>query len=65
VTSGVLATGMVLAYFVPDPPDYPDQWVPLPYSFLAFGEQYYYNFAYQTNVGIVRRCHETGKGEPK
>jgi hypothetical protein len=54
VTSGVLATGMVLAYFTSDGYSYPDQWVPLPYSFPAFSDQYYYNFAYQTNVGTVR-----------
>jgi hypothetical protein len=54
VTGEVLATGMVLAYFVPDPLDFPNQWAPLPYSFLAFGDQYYYNFAFQTDTGVVR-----------
>jgi hypothetical protein len=45
---------MVLAYFTPDADNYPEEWVPLPYSFPAFSDQYYYNFAYQTNVGTVR-----------
>jgi len=54
VTADVLASGMVLAYFVPDTASYPNQWVPLPYTFLAFNSAFYYNFVYQTSVGSVR-----------
>lgn len=54
VTADVLASGMVLAYFTPDPANSPNQWAPLPYTFLAFGGAFYYNFVYQTSVGSVR-----------
>lgn len=53
VTADVLATGMVLAFFIPDPFQTPNQWSPLPYSFST-GASYYYNFAYSTDTGLVR-----------
>ena len=53
VTKGVLDTGMVLVYFTPNMTD-TNQWSPLPYSFLAFGSAYYYNYAFESMPGKVR-----------
>lgn len=53
ITKGILDTGMVMVYFTPNQSD-SNQWVPLPYTFLAFGGAFYYNYAYETMPGKVR-----------
>jgi hypothetical protein len=53
ITKGILDTGLVLVYFTPNQSD-SNQWVPLPYSFLAFGSAYYYNYAFESMPGKVR-----------
>lgn len=53
VTQGVLDSGMVIVYMEPNATD-SNQWSPLPYTFLAFGGQYYYNFVYESMPGKVR-----------
>ena len=53
ITQGILDTGMVLAYFTPNQLD-SNQWSPLPYTFLAFGSAYYYNYAFESMPGKVR-----------
>lgn len=54
VTADALASGMVLAYFVPDTAYNIDQWAPLPYSYLNYTGDFYYNIAFETKVGSVR-----------
>ncbi len=53
VTQGILDSGMVMVYMEPNATD-SNQWSPLPYTFLAFGGQYYYNFVYESMPGKVR-----------
>jgi hypothetical protein len=53
VTQGILDSGMVMVYMEPNATD-TNQWSPLPYTFLAFGGGYYYNFVYETMPGKVR-----------
>jgi hypothetical protein len=53
VTQGLLDSGMVMVYMVPNATD-TNQWAPLPYTFLAFGGAYYYNYVYETMPGKVR-----------
>ena len=53
VTQGLLDSGMVVVYMEPNATD-TNQWSPLPYTFLAFGSQFYYNFVYESMPGKVR-----------
>jgi hypothetical protein len=53
ITQGLLDTGMVVVYFAPNATD-TNQWSPLPYTFLAFGGAYYYNYVYESMPGKVR-----------
>jgi hypothetical protein len=53
VTQGILDSGMVMVYMEPNATD-TNQWSPLPYTFLAFGAAYYYNYVYETMPGKVR-----------
>src|SRR6201999_645668 len=52
VTQGLLDSGMVVVYMAPNATD-SNQWSPLPYSFLAFGGAFYYNYVYETMPGKV------------
>src|SRR5579859_1145670 len=54
LTRGILDSGMVLVYFTSDPNHDADQWVPLPFSFLEIVDNFYFNLAYETNLGAVR-----------
>ena len=53
VTKGILDSGLVLAYFVPNPIADTAQWAPLPYQFLDGSGNFYYVMAFQTFVGKV------------
>jgi hypothetical protein len=53
ITQGMLDTGMVMVYFTPNQTN-ANQWAPLPYTFLAFGAQYYVNIVFETMPGKVR-----------
>ena len=53
ITQAILDHGLTLVYFTPQISD-PSNWQPLPYSFLAFGSQYYYNFRQQVSLGKVK-----------
>jgi len=53
ITQGILDSGMVMVYVAPNAND-PNQWSPLPYSFLSFGSAFYYNYVYETMPGKVR-----------
>jgi hypothetical protein len=50
VTAGIVTTGTVLVYFKPGN----DGWVPLPYHFLDFTRNYYYNIVYEYKQGLIR-----------
>ncbi|WP_431216003.1 collagen-like triple helix repeat-containing protein [Puia sp. P3] len=50
ITKDVLASGMVLAYFAPYT-DSVNGWVPVPYTFLSFGAQYYVNIVFVPTTG--------------
>jgi hypothetical protein len=54
ITQNVLDHGSVQVFFTPSPTQNPQQWVPLPYSFVGFGGQYTYNVVYITSVGQVQ-----------
>ena len=53
ITKDVLASGMVLVYFAPYT-DSVNGWVPLPFTFLSFGSQYYVNIVFVPTTGSVR-----------
>ena len=53
VTQGVLDSGMVLAYFVPNPLVSTVAWIPLPYQFLDGSENFFYDVVFQPAVGKV------------
>ena len=53
LTNGILDSGMVLTFFRSSVLD-SFQWSPLPFSFIAQGQQYFYNFAYETMLNKVR-----------
>ncbi len=55
LTQGILDSGMVLVYFTPDFDINPNQWAPLPYSFLmnVQGNPVNYNWTYITALGQV------------
>ena len=53
VTQGVLDSGQVLAYFVPNPIANTAQWAPLPYQFLDGSGEFNYNVVFQTYVGKI------------
>jgi len=55
LTQGILDSGMVLVYFTPNFDSNPNQWAPLPYSFLMNidGYQVNYNWTYITAPGQV------------
>ena len=53
LTQGLLDSGMVMVYIAPNNVD-SNQWSPQPYTFLAFGGAYYYNFVYESMPGKVR-----------
>jgi len=56
ITQEIFDLGMVHVFMlVPEiftgPPAY---WAPLPYQYMAFGDTYYYNFAYTFDVGRLK-----------
>jgi len=53
VSRGILDSGLVLAYFNPNPIANTDQWAPLTYEFLDGSADFYYVMAYQTFLGEV------------
>lgn len=53
VTQGMLDTGMVMVFINPYA-NSTNQWAPMPYTFLNFGSQYYFNFVFETMPGKVR-----------
>jgi hypothetical protein len=53
VTADILATGMVLVYFTPNPIVSTTQWISLPYQFTDFSGSFAYNYAYETSVDHV------------
>jgi hypothetical protein len=53
LTAGILDSGMVLVYFTSSTLN-ASMWTPIPFSFLAQGQQYYINYAYETSSGKVR-----------
>ena len=66
ITQGILDTGMVMVYFTPNQND-TNQWVPLPYTFLAFGSAYYFNYAFESMPGKLRLHYwytANGSGTP-
>ena len=53
VTQGIIDSGMVLAYFVPNPLVSTVSWTPLPYQFLDGSENFFYDVVFQISVGKV------------
>jgi hypothetical protein len=53
ITQGVLDSGLVLAYMVPNPIANTNQWAPLPYQFLDGSGDFYYVVVFQTYLGKV------------
>ncbi len=53
ITQGMLDSGMVMVYVAPNANDQ-NQWAPLPYTFTAFSNAFYYNYVYETMPGKVR-----------
>lgn len=53
LTQGVLDSGLVLAYMVPNPLANTANWAPLPFEFLDGSDNFYYYFAFQTYLGQV------------
>jgi len=53
LTQGILDSGMVMVYLAPNANN-PQQYAPLPYSFLSFGSAFNYNYVYETFAGKVR-----------
>jgi hypothetical protein len=58
ITAGILDSGMVLVYFTPAPDNYPDQWLPLPYSIAVYfnynaSTSLQYNYSYIMEVGQI------------
>jgi hypothetical protein len=53
LTQGILDSGQIMVFMTPNQLD-TNQWAPLPYTFLAFGSQYYYNYVFETMPGKVR-----------
>ena len=53
LTRGIIDSGLVLAYFVPNPLVDTAQWTPLPYQFLDGSANFYYTVAFETYVGSV------------
>jgi hypothetical protein len=53
ITSGVLDSGQVLVYFVPDPLVNGNQWVPLPYQFTDGSGNFNYEIAYETSSDSI------------
>jgi hypothetical protein len=52
ITDDILTNGMVLVFFRPFAQS--TDWVPLPYSFQAFGGQFYYNIVAVPTAGKIR-----------
>jgi hypothetical protein len=57
ITAGILDSGMVLAYFTPDAPFNPNQWLPLPYMIPIYINSGVitmdYNYSYLTALNTV------------
>ena len=53
LTKGIIDSGLVLVYFVPNPPVDTAQWAPLPYQFLDGSDAFFYDVAYETYVGSI------------
>jgi hypothetical protein len=49
ITADILATGMVLVYFNPNPLVSTAHWTLLPYQFLDGSESFTYNYAFETS----------------
>jgi hypothetical protein len=54
VTQGILDSGMVLVYFIPNTIDNDNQWAPLPYQFTDESGYFNYEMAFETMPGKVR-----------
>jgi len=54
ITADILATGMVLVYFNPNPIVSATQWTLLPYQFLDGSESFTYNYAFETSLDQVQ-----------
>ena len=52
LTADFLTTGLVLMFF--EPMIDSGKWVPLPFSFLAFGLDYYFNVVFETMEDTIR-----------
>ena len=52
LTADFLTTGLVLMFF--EPMIDSGKWVPLPFSFLAFGSGYYFNIVFETLEDTIR-----------
>ena len=50
ITADILATGMVLVYFNPNPLVSATHWTPLPYEFLDGSESFTCNYAFETSL---------------
>jgi len=53
VTQGIIDSGMVLAYFIPNPLTIPVNWTPLPFQFLDGSGNFFYDVVFQVSVGQV------------
>jgi hypothetical protein len=53
ITEDILVSGLVLVYFTPFTGNL-DQWEPLPYTFLDFSGNFYYNIVFETFQDVVR-----------
>ncbi len=54
ITASILTSGEVLVYFQSDRGRNPDQWQPLPFSYVISDSGYSYNWAYETFTGKIR-----------
>ena len=53
ITQGIIDSGMVLAYFVPNPLVNTNNWTPLPFQFLDGSQNFFYDVVFQVSVGKV------------
>jgi hypothetical protein len=53
ITQGIIDSGMVLAYFVPNPLLSTINWTQLPFQFLDGSEEFFYNVVFTTLPGKV------------
>jgi len=52
ITEDIVNNGTVLVYF--KPVETQTSWTSLPYTYLSFNSQFYYNFQYEYDVGSIR-----------